>query len=220
MNTKWRYIIFDFDGVLVDSNEIRYTGFEVLFKDYPKQQVMELVKYARENGGESRYKKIRLFFEKIRGELIDNKEVMRLAQCYSDIVAKQVEKAETILGSVEFLEKYSRIYKFSIVSGSDQEELRQICKSRSISKYFCKILGSPVEKAENIKQLIARDGLKASECLYIGDSINDYDAALANEIDFLGRDSGAMDWEKKVPWITDLSELEGFLFNNNKEVKK
>ena len=220
MNTKWRYIIFDFDGVLVDSNEIRYTGFEVLFKDYPKQQVMELVKYARENGGESRYKKIRLFFEKIRGELIDNKEVMRLAQCYSDIVAKQVEKAETILGSVEFLEKYSRIYKFSIVSGSDQEELRQICKSRSISKYFCKILGSPVEKAENIKQLIARDGLKASECLYIGDSINDYDAALANEIDFLGRDSGAMDWKKKVPWITDLSELEGFLFNNNKEVKK
>ena len=220
MNTKWYFIIFDFDGVLVDSNEIRYTGFEVLFKDYPKHQVMELVNMLVRMVGSLDTKRFRLFFEKIRGELISNKEVLRFAQYYSDIVAKKVEEAPTILGSIEYLEKYSRTYKCSIVSGSDQDELRQICKNRSISKYFCKILGFPVEKAVNIKRLIAREGWKASECLYIGDSINDYDAALANVIDFLGRDSGAMDWGKKeVPWIADLSELEGFLFNKNKEVK-
>ena len=221
MNKKWRFIIFDFDGVLADSNEIRYTGFEVLLKDYPKYQVEELVKYARENGGESRCKKIRLFFEKIRGESISDKEVLSLAKGYSDIVAKQVEESESIVGSVDFLEKYSKIYKCSIISGSDQEELRQICKKRQISKHFCDILGSPVEKAVNIKQLVEREGWNISECLYIGDSINDYDAALVNGMDFLGRNSGAIDWNKKeVPWITDLSELETFLYHNNKEMMK
>ena len=73
----------------------------------------------------------------------------------------------------------------------------------------------------NIKQLVEREGWNISECLYIGDSINDYDAALVNGMDFLGRNSGAIDWNKKeVPWITDLSELETFLYHNNKEMMK
>ncbi len=214
---KWKNIIFDFDGVLVDSNEIRYKGFEKLFEGYPQNQVEKLVEYSRENGGISRYKKILLFFEEIRGETISEENILKFAQRYSSIVAQQVEKSKAIKGSVEFLENNSESYIYSIVSGSDQDELQKICNKRGISQYFCEILGSPVEKTKNLRGLVKSKNWKVTECLYIGDSINDYDAALANNIDFLGRDSNTMNWNKKeVPWIKDLTELEGFLQDNNK----
>ena len=40
---KYRHIIFDFDGVLVESNEIRFNGFRKPFKDYPQGEVEKLV---------------------------------------------------------------------------------------------------------------------------------------------------------------------------------
>jgi beta-phosphoglucomutase-like phosphatase (HAD superfamily) len=58
---KYQHIIFDFDGVLAESNEIRFNGFRKLFKDYPQYQVDQLVEYAKANGGVSRYKKIDFF---------------------------------------------------------------------------------------------------------------------------------------------------------------
>ena len=51
---KYQYIIFDFDGVLVESNEIRFNGFRKLFREYPKGQVEQLVNYSKANGGVSR----------------------------------------------------------------------------------------------------------------------------------------------------------------------
>ena len=72
---KYQYIIFDFDGVLVESNEIRFNGFRKLFKDYPQEQVEQLVEYAKANGGISRYKKIEFFFNTIRKEPISSKSV-------------------------------------------------------------------------------------------------------------------------------------------------
>ena len=51
---KYQYILFDFGGVLVESNEIRFNGFRKLFKNYPRTQVEQLVEYAKANGGVSR----------------------------------------------------------------------------------------------------------------------------------------------------------------------
>ena len=72
---KYQHIIFDFDGVLVESNEIRFNGFRKLFKDYPQHQIERLVSYAKANGGVSRYKKIEYFFNEIRQEPVSDERV-------------------------------------------------------------------------------------------------------------------------------------------------
>ncbi|EAI6773129.1 HAD hydrolase-like protein, partial [Campylobacter coli] len=51
-------IIFDFDGVILDSVELKTQAFAELFKEFPKNKVQELVKYHIQNGGISRYHKI------------------------------------------------------------------------------------------------------------------------------------------------------------------
>jgi len=221
LQLNWKNIIFDFDGVLVDSNEIRVNGFSELFYDYKLEDVNKLVSYVHQNGGMSRYKKIRFFFEDIRNEDISNSDVNKLAEIYSKIVEEKVEKADAIPGSEFFLNKYFKTNRLAIVSGSDQKELRRVCEKRGISRYFCSILGSPVDKGDNLRELIERQRWDVSECVYIGDSINDYDAAILNEVEFLGVRSGAFEWDTKdVPSINDLTQLEKFLCHNELGEKK
>ena len=95
---KYQYIIFDFDGVLVESNEIRFNGFRKLFKDYPQDQVEELVNYAKANGGISRYKKIEFFFNVILKEQISKETVNHWASKFSKLVTQDIIEARPVKG--------------------------------------------------------------------------------------------------------------------------
>lgn len=205
---KYRHIVFDFDGVLVESNEIRFNGFRKLFKGYPEGQVDRLVSYAKANGGVSRYKKIEYFFNEIRKESVSDEEVDRWAAQFSELVEQDIVEAKPVEGSLEFLAEYSNRFNFAIVSGSDQAELRRVCRKRKIDHFFKMILGSPTEKKQNIADLMADLNWEHNKSLYVGDSNNDLEAAKLNNLDFVGRCSGLIDWENfNVKYVLDLSSL-------------
>jgi len=208
----YKNLIFDFDGVLAESNEIRFNGFRLLFKGFPENQIEELVIYAKKNGGISRYEKIDYFFHKIRGESISKDNVETLAAQFSDIVRQDIVKAEPVKGSLEFLGKNFSKFNFALVSGSDQAELRVVCRERRIDHFFKMILGSPVKKEKNIAKVLESLRWRPDETVYIGDSNNDLEASQDNHIDFIGRNSGLVDWScLGITRILDLSELEGML---------
>jgi HAD superfamily hydrolase (TIGR01549 family) len=215
---KYKHLIFDFDGVLVESNETRFDGFRLLFKNYPQDQVKRLVLYAKINGGLSRYEKIKYFFKQIRNEPIRDDTVQLLAKQYSELVKQKVIDAEPVKGSLEFLSNHKNNYDFAVVSGADQEELRDVCKAREIDHFFLEILGSPTSKESNIALLLSKMGWGRKSCLFIGDSINDFDAARAQGIDFIGRNSNLTNWGLmgNLTVVDDLSELEGYLKNGRK----
>ena len=120
--------------------------------------------------------------------------------------------ARPVEGSLEFLEKYFHQFDFAIVSGSDQKELRKVCKGRGIDSFFKMILGSPIEKKDNIATLLSDFKWERNKSLYIGDSNNDLEAAKANNIDFIGRSSGLVDWKNyNVRFVSDLSSLMCFV---------
>ena len=210
---KYKHLIFDFDGVLAETNEIRFEGFRLLFADYPHNQVQKLVEYAKLNGGTSRYEKIKYFFTAIRGEPITEAGVQVLAKRYSELVKDKVISAKPVEGSIEFLSCYYNKYDFAIISGSDQEELREVCRIRKIDHYFDEILGSPVNKESNMNSLMEKTEWDNKLCLYIGDSINDLNAARTNNISFVGRSSGLVDWSTtdNVDAINDISQLQFYL---------
>jgi phosphoglycolate phosphatase-like HAD superfamily hydrolase len=208
----YKNLIFDFDGVLAESNEIRFNGFRLLFKGFPENQIEELVIYAKKNGGISRYEKIDYFFHKIRGESISKNSVQTLAAQFSNIVRQDIVKAEPVKGSLEFLGKNFSKFNFALVSGSDQAELRVVCRERRIDHFFKMILGSPVKKEKNIAKVLESLRWRPDETVYIGDSNNDLEASQDNHIDFIGRNSGLVDWScLGITRILDLSELEGML---------
>ncbi|WP_340064173.1 HAD-IA family hydrolase [Ascidiimonas aurantiaca] len=180
-------ILWDFDGVILDSMEVRDLGFREIFNQFDSESIEKLIIYHRKNGGLSRYVKIRYFFEKIIGKYISDNEVQKYANDFSIIMReKLVNQKNLIKDSLNFIKKEHKNYKFHIVSGSDQAELRYLCRELKIDNLFISIHGSPTPKKDLITALMKKYEYLVEQTCLIGDSINDYEAANANKITFFG----------------------------------
>lgn len=184
---QYDVILWDFDGVLMDSMPVRSLGFERVLKDYPKQQVEELKAFHNINGGLSRYVKFRYFFEQIRKESITEEQVLDLATQFSEVMMSLLVNPDLLIhDSLDFVKKnYNRV-PMHIVSGSDGKELNEICKRLDIAKYFKSIHGSPIHKNQLVATLLEQNRYDKKSVVLIGDSINDFEAAQINGINFLG----------------------------------
>jgi phosphoglycolate phosphatase-like HAD superfamily hydrolase len=184
---KESIIIWDFDGVILNSNKIRDKGFEEVLKEFPKKEVDELMKFHHKNGGLSRYVKFRYFFEKIRLEEITEEEVVKWAEKFSNVMLQLlINKSLIIKETLNYIKKHYKNKTMHIVSASDQKELSTICAKIEINQYFKSIYGSPTAKILNVKNLITQSNYNIDDVLLIGDSVNDRDAAISNKINFSG----------------------------------
>jgi HAD superfamily hydrolase (TIGR01549 family) len=164
-----------------------------VLKDYPEKQVNKLIAYHKANGGLSRYVKFRYFFEEIRKEDVSDEEIQELAMRFSLIMLENLKKPEFLISqTVNFIKHTYENYKMFIVSGSDQKELRQICKAVEIEKFFKGIYGSPTAKDELVKHLIDTENIESATSILIGDSVNDFEAAKVNGIKFYGFNNPAL----------------------------
>ena len=178
-------IFWDFDGVLMDSNAIRDVGFERVLSEFPKEQVDQLLAFHQANGGLSRYVKFRYFFEEIRKQPITDDEILVWAERFSLIMKELLVNPKLLVDeTLNFVKENQGKYIMHITSGSDQNELRYLCQSMEIDHLFTSIHGSPKPKKEWVKELIEAHGYIKEECVLIGDSYNDYNAAAENNIFF------------------------------------
>ncbi|WP_286767975.1 MULTISPECIES: HAD family hydrolase [Sphingobacterium] len=185
--SKYKVILWDFDGVIMDSMPTRSLGFARTLVDFPKDQVDQLLEFHNLNGGLSRYVKFRYFFEEIRKESVSESKISELAREFSAIMlGLLIDEKLLIEDSVSFIKENYRNFSFHIVSGSDGTELNIICKELGLSKYFQTINGSPTAKVELVSKLLKAYNYNYNEVVLIGDSINDLDASKMNNIQFIG----------------------------------
>jgi len=180
-----KIIFWDFDGVILNSNKVRDKGFEMVLSGFPKDEVDKLLRFHRKNGGLSRYVKFRYFFEEIKGEEISEEEINDWASKFSDIMLSSLkDKTLLIPETNNFIKENYQNYQMHIVSGSDQTELRELCKSLEIEHFFKSIHGSPTPKNDLVKIIIEKHNYEPASGILIGDSINDYEAAKVNDLHF------------------------------------
>lgn len=183
---NYKTIFWDFDGVLMNSNEIRDLGFVRVLSSFPEEKVDKLIEFHKKNGGLSRYVKFRYFFEEILNEEISDEEVNNWAKKFSKIMLDLlIDDSLLIKETIDFVKKEFNNKEMHIVSGSDQNELRLICCELNLSKYFISINGSPEPKISLVRKILGGYEYKKRECVLIGDSVNDKEAAKMNGIDFI-----------------------------------
>ncbi|EAL3067894.1 HAD family hydrolase, partial [Campylobacter coli] len=68
----------------------------------------------------------------------------------------------------------------------DEQDLIEICKMLDLTQYFLSIHGSPTKKEILVKNLLINNNYKNKETILIGDSVNDFQTALKNNIYFFG----------------------------------
>ena len=186
--TKIKAIIFDFDGVIIESADIKTEAFRQLFSQYP-DKVEEIVAYHKQNMGISRYVKFHYFYENILGKELSREMEVELGKRFSQLVLKQILKAPLVAGAKEFLSNNKDRYLFFIASGTPEDELHYIVTQRRLTKYFKGIYGTPRKKSEIIEDIMEKNRLSRNEVVYVGDAQSDQDAAEKAGVPFIARTS-------------------------------
>ena len=118
-----------------------------------------------------------------------------------NLYLKIEDKKYLISETVEFIKQNYKKYNFHIVSGSDEKELNYLCEKLDLSKFFKTIEGSPTPKNELVKNILGKYNYNSNECILIGDSVNDYEAAYLNKIKFYGYNNEKL--KNKADYIED-----------------
>jgi HAD superfamily hydrolase (TIGR01549 family) len=200
-------LFFDFDGVLVDSARTKKKAFETLFKDFSDEIIKAVVHYHTLHGGISRVEKIRHTHKNIIKKPLTEKGVMEWADRYSDLVVQEMIRLPWIKGAKAFLDEYASKLPVFVISGTPETELKYLVDQRKMSHYFKEILGSPVKKPEHIRNLLAKYSLTPEQCVFIGDALTDYNAALDTGLHFIGI-QGEVHFPDTVKPLPDCQGLE------------
>ncbi len=209
-------IIFDFDGVLAESLEIKSHAFKKMYINYGEKFAENVVDHHKKNGGLSRFEKFKLYNGKWLNQKLSKKIIEKLAFKYSSLVVQGVINSNEVSGTTNFFKNYSQNYNNYLITGTPQREIELILKERKMSRFFSGIYGSPRSKDFWIKKLINENKIFSHNSIFIGDAMVDYIAAKKNNIKFILRQTDEnMDTFKNinVPKIPDLVNLELILNN-------
>lgn len=205
-------LVFDCDGVLLDSVPVKTRAFARLAEPYGAQARDRFVMYHTTHGGVSRTLKFAWFFREILDREITPEESDRWGELFARYALDEVRKCEMIPGAHETLEKWRTILPMFVCSGAPQEELRVVLEERDLSGFFKGIYGYPPTKEKILANIVKETLLPADEVLMIGDATTDRDAAEYAETRFYG--IGDLLKGGNFPWSEDLRPFNSWLEKN------
>lgn len=179
-------IFFDFDGVILETADIKTDAFGELYRAHGAEMEARVRDYHVRHGGLSRFFKIRMFEREWLGRPADEAREAALAQRFADLVVGKVLAAPPLPGAIETLEHLRGRLPLFVVSGTPEEELRDICGQRGLTRFFAGIYGAPRRKTEILQTVCATHGLDPARCVMVGDATTDSEAAAALGMRFVG----------------------------------
>ena len=193
-------VVFDCDGVVLDSNRVKTEAFRTAARPYGEAAADALVAHHVAHGGVSRYAKFDHFLQAIvPGQTGPDREALLAA--YAGAVAEGL-RACAIAPGLAALRAAHPGQCWMIVSGGDQAELRALFAERDLAEMFDGgIYGSPDTK----DTILAREqasGTLSAPAVFLGDSTYDHRAAAAAGLDFIFI-SG---WSEVADWQTFVNQ--------------
>lgn len=211
MRTRvWDAIIFDFDGVVVESGEIKTQAFANLYREYGETIMAEVARYHVLHGGMSRYEKFRYFQRHLLEKPpLTADEERELDTRFSELVVEAVIASEAVAGATELIRREAERIPLFVASGTPEAELNTIVARRGLASYFTAVRGSPAPKQKLIADILSVHALAAERVLMIGDALIDYQSARINNVSFIGRvrPGDKNPFPEHVDILPDLSSL-------------
>lgn len=179
-------LVFDFDGVVLDSATLKRQAFAALYADEPEERHRAVVAYLGRRGGQPREVKFRHIEAHILGRDAGEARIRELCERFKAQVEQRLLEAPAIPGALEFLARWAGRRPLYLLSATPEAELQAIAARRGLDRYFREVIGSPPDKVTGLRNLLARRGHAARDTVMIGDSYNDYRAARSNGTRFVG----------------------------------
>jgi len=185
--TGMKTLVFDCDGVVLDSNRVKTEAFYQVALPYGEAAAQAFVAYHTANGGISRYKKFAHFLSEIVPALAELSTGPTLDEMLADYAAKVRHSLLTcdVAVGLHELRQQTEQARWLIVSGGDQAELRDVFAERGLAGLFDGgIFGSPDTKDTILTRELGNGNIR-QPALFLGDSKYDHQAASAAGLDFI-----------------------------------
>ena len=193
---KYKTIVFDCDGVVLDSNVVKTEAYFRTAKilGATDAQAQALVDYHVKLGGISRYHKFDWYLREVLQQPVTEAAVQKLLDSFSQELEVGLMQCDLAKGLFDLRKKTES--NWLILSGGDQQEIRNLFTKRKIAHMFNGgLFGSP----DNKDVVLAREkanGNISQPALFLGDSKYDFEAATRAGLDFIF----ISDWTEVPDW--------------------
>lgn len=194
---KYKSIVFDCDGVVLDSNIVKTEAYFRTAKNLGATdgQAQALVDYHVRLGGISRYHKFDYYLREIVHQPVTDDAIQALLDEFSRELEVGLMQCAVADGLVDLREATPQA-NWMILSGGDQQEISTLFAKRNLSHFFDGgLFGSP----DNKDTVLAREKTNGNlhlPALFIGDSKYDFEAATRAGLDFVF----LSDWTEVADW--------------------
>lgn len=169
-----RLVFLDCDGVIFDSNGFKRAAMTRVLSHYPEPLREAMTAFWRNNGGMSR----RIKFEHFFRELVQSPEWEHLTevavQRFGEYSLEGFGHVEPLAGALTLMRSVGPD-RLVVVSGADQNELRQVFRQKQIDSLVSEVLGAPIKKQQLVETVLHARGVRVDEALLIGDGRRDFE---------------------------------------------
>lgn len=184
MIDRYKTVVFDCDGVILNSNEVKTDAFFQTALPYGEELANALVRFHVNNGGISRYVKFKYFLDEIVPSHAGGPGLSALLESYAQHVRSGLMGCDITPG-LNKLRQASHGARWLIASGGDQTELREVFSARGLDVFFDGgIFGSPTAKDQILARELSEQE-RGSSTLFIGDSRYDHIVSKEFGLDFV-----------------------------------
>ncbi len=178
-----RVVVLDFDGTLIDSNQLKYNAYFTIMPDMDSGLIEEVLGSMFEA---SRYDIIAEILRRGQkeymgkgGEMLQAK-VNELAREYNNIVLEGACTCSEIPGAIDILNfLHSKNIPAYVSSTTPEVFLREIVDGRGWNHFFAGVFGFPATKEETLLSIMKDHGAGPEEVLVVGDGESDRKSAEA-----------------------------------------
>lgn len=160
-NRAQRIILFDFDGVIVDSFEAAYSIVEELRLGYDREY----------------YRKMFLgnIYDSVDDHHKDDANKAASQAEWFNLYSQKLLALPVIPGMVKVLTDLQKHYRLVIVSSSVNSPIHSYLELHNIHHLFDKVYGADVHrsKVEKMKMVLSEYNITSPDCLFVTDTVGD-----------------------------------------------
>ncbi len=205
-------IVFDCDGVLIDSMDIKVEAMRKIGEPFGPELRDRLALFQSIEGGIHRSEKFKWLYQEAYGREITEAEMQKCCDDYIANLGEAVYNCPSINGLDEILEYWHTKKELYVCSGTPEQELEDILKTRGLGKYFKYIGGYPPLKTELLNKIITMANVLPEHVVMVGDTVTDSRAA--DELGTMFYGIGKYFEGTKYPHGKDLTDLHAWLKEN------
>lgn len=161
MTMKNSFVLFDFDGVIVNTLDISY-GASVAVSDY--EQPLEMYKGFFEGN----------IFEEVEKKNAGDTNEEKQRQFY-EIYSKGMILVDPVPGIIDVLNELHKRYTMIIVSSSINAPIHAYLEKHGLTEHFDWVMGADVHrsKVKKIEMVFEKYAIGPEQCVFVTDTLGD-----------------------------------------------